>query len=61
LKFFVCLVFPPLSLSALKEYRPSLTPNLLSASTIYTQKKHRNAMLKPDFIWEQSIVSPRHE
>lgn len=67
--FYFSLVFPPLSLAALKEYRPSITPKTSSASTIHIQKQHhqqstqqrRKPMLKTDFVWEQSIVSNRHE
>jgi hypothetical protein len=62
--FFFSLGFPPLSLAALKEYRPTLTPKLSSASTIHSQKRpqqHQKGMLKTEFIWEQSIVSQRHK
>ncbi|UJR15030.1 hypothetical protein I4U23_002004 [Adineta vaga] len=47
--------FPPLSLSALEECRPTLTPRSLLTTSIRTQKQKR------DFIWEQSIVSSKHE
>lgn len=63
--FFVYLVFPPLSLAALKEYRPTLTPKVSSATTTTTikhpkqQQTRRKDMLKTDFIWEQSIVTPK--
>ncbi|CAF2778072.1 unnamed protein product [Rotaria sp. Silwood2] len=55
--------FPPLSLSALREYRPTLTPKSAATSKTDTQqqKQHRKTLQKTDFIWEQSIVSPRHE
>jgi hypothetical protein len=63
---YFCLVFPPLSLSALTEYRPTLTPNVSSASTKHSQKQQQQHQRqktteKTDFIWEQSIVTPRHE
>ncbi|CAF2830283.1 unnamed protein product [Rotaria sp. Silwood2] len=58
-------IFPPLSLSALKEYRPSVTPKPppsrnTSSSTKFQQR--RKPMRKADFIWNQSIVSStKHE
>jgi len=64
LKFFFLIVFPPLSLAALKEYRPTLTAKSSSASTIYSRKQQQQQQKqrqKTDFIWEQSIVSPKDE
>lgn len=56
------LVFPPLSLSALKEYRPTITASPSSASTAnHTAQQSRQALYKTDFIWEQSIVSPKDD
>ncbi|CAF1545883.1 unnamed protein product [Rotaria sp. Silwood1] len=52
--------FPPLSLSALREYRPTLTPKS-STTDNQKQKQYRKIQHKTDFIWEQSIVSSRHE
>ncbi|CAF0977614.1 unnamed protein product [Rotaria sordida] len=53
--------FPPLSLSALKEYRPSVTPKppLSRRTSSLTNKiqQRRKSMRKADFIWNQSIVS----
>lgn len=53
------LVFPALSLSALREYRPTLMPQSPSASTARSDQEEtgRRAMTKSEFIWEQSIVS----
>ncbi|CAF1062026.1 unnamed protein product [Rotaria sordida] len=55
--------FPPLSLSALREYRPTLTPKSAVIPTTDTQKQkqYRKIQQKTDFIWEQSIVPSRHE
>jgi hypothetical protein len=63
LKSFFFIVFPPLSLAALKEYRPTLTAKSSSASTIYSRKQQQQQQQrqKTDFIWEQSIVSPKDE
>ena len=56
------LVFPPLSLSALKEYRPTITASPLSASTAnHPIQRSRQALYKTDFIWEQSIVPPKDD
>ncbi|CAF1225049.1 unnamed protein product [Rotaria sp. Silwood1] len=52
--------FPPLSLSALKEYRPSVTPKPPSSrntSSSTNVQQRRKPMRKADFIWNQSIVS----
>ncbi|CAF3482330.1 unnamed protein product [Rotaria socialis] len=49
-------IFPPLSLAALKEYRPTLT-----AKPTKTPPPKQQRYEKIDFIWEQSIVSRRHE
>ncbi|CAF3581954.1 unnamed protein product [Adineta steineri] len=52
--------FPPLSLSALKEYRPTMSPKSSTIPTtphIQKQKPKR----KTDFIWEQTIVSQKHK
>ncbi|CAF3976610.1 unnamed protein product [Adineta steineri] len=52
--------FPPLSLSALKEYRPTMSPRSSTIPTtphIQKQKPKR----KTDFIWEQTIVSQKHK
>ncbi|CAF1135859.1 unnamed protein product [Adineta ricciae] len=47
--------YPPLSLSALEECRPTLMPtSSLTSST-------RSGKPKDDFIWEKSIVSSKHE
>ncbi|CAF1207325.1 unnamed protein product [Rotaria magnacalcarata] len=53
-------IFPPLSLSALKEYRPSVTPKAVSTPKSSVTPKitqRRKPMHKSDFIWNQSIVS----
>jgi hypothetical protein len=61
------LAFPPLSLAAIKEYRPTVSPTKLttsrktSSSTINIQQQ-RKPMRKADFLWNQSIVSStKHE
>lgn len=54
-------IFPPLSLAALREYRPTLTPKIASVPAVRPnrQQSRRKDMLKTDFIWEQSIVTPK--
>lgn len=52
--FSFSLVFPPLSLAALREYRPTLTAK---STGIPSQKQPK--YVKQDFIWEQSIVLPK--
>ena len=60
------LVFPPLSISALKEYRPSVTPKIAPdrhpSSTSFLppqqqQQQQRKAIRRYDFRWNQSMVS----
>jgi hypothetical protein len=59
-KMFFILAFPPLSLTALKEYRPIVSPKPTSpqkpSSTINIQR--RKPVRKAHFLWNQSIVSP---
>ncbi|CAF0819907.1 unnamed protein product, partial [Didymodactylos carnosus] len=47
--------FPPLSLSALKEYRPSITPKLKQRTP--SQKQQQQRLHQRDFIWKESIPS----
>jgi len=47
--------FPPLSLSALKEYRPTFTPKPVSSPS--KLQSRRKSMRKADFIWPQSMLS----
>ncbi|CAF0714191.1 unnamed protein product [Adineta steineri] len=52
--------FPPLTLAALKEYRPTFTPkstSLQRMSSAISIQQRRKPMRKADFIWNQSIVS----
>jgi len=62
---FLILAFPPLSIAALREYQPSMSPKPTSppktSSTINIQHR-RKPMRKADFLWNQSIVSStKHE
>jgi hypothetical protein len=54
------LVFPPLTLSALSEYRPTVTPKATklrkTSSTMNIQHREK-AMHKADFLWNQSMIS----
>lgn len=58
---FLILVFPPLTISALKEYRPSVTPKIApgrnTSSTNRRPYQQRKAMRRNDFLWNQSMVS----
>ncbi|CAF1547872.1 unnamed protein product, partial [Adineta ricciae] len=54
--------FPPLTVAALKEYRPSFSPKSTArqAKSLGTNALHqRKAMRKADFIWNQSVVTSR--
>lgn len=53
-------MFPPLSITALKEYRPSVTPKMAPGrTTASTNHRHpqRKAMRRSDFLWNQSMVT----
>jgi hypothetical protein len=53
--------FPPLSLSALKEYQPTITGKP-SLTTIHSkQQPPTQANYTTEFIWEQSILSSENK
>ena len=60
---FFRLAFPPLSLSALKEYRPTFTPKLTplrERSAANKNPQRRKSTKKADFMWQRSMVSSTH-